>query len=283
MLVLPIVLVLTAAAAHAGWNLIAKRAGGGLPFVLLCGVAGLLLYAPLALMQLVLRAGRLSWAGLAFMVGSGILHAGYFSLLQAGYDAGDLSLVYPIARGTSPLLSVIAAIVILHEHASATELTGVALIIIAILSLAGTARQPHAMPAIGLACLTGIFTAAYTVWDAHAVTALGQPVILYYWGAEGVRVLLLATVAAARRTEVRAAQRTHWRAALRVGALSPAAYILVLTALTLAPVIVVAPAREVSVIIGVVIGAIRLGEGDTAQRVFAAAAIFAGIVLLAAT
>ncbi len=279
--VVPLVLVLSAAGAHAGWNLIAKRAGGGLAFVWLCALADVGLYAVPAAIQMVIRAGDLSWSGAGFMAVSGLLHVGYYNALQRGYGKGDLSLVYPLARGTGPLLSVIAAIVILGERASAPALAGAGLIVAAIFSLTRGARRQGAGPAIGLAMLTGAFTAAYTVWDAHAVTTLHQPVIVYFWGAEVVRTLVLAPLALRRRHELRATWAEHKRGILGFGVLSPLAYILVLVALTKASVIFVAPAREISIVFGVLLGANVLGEGRSVQRALAAAAILAGIVLLA--
>jgi drug/metabolite transporter (DMT)-like permease len=280
---LPLILILTAAAAHAGWNLLAKQAAGGITFMWLCGAAGVFIYAPAALIQLVVDSGRLSLAGLAFMAGSAVFHVGYFNALQRGYRMGDLSLVYPLARGTGPLLSVIAAIVILGETAGALSLVGAGLIIVAAISLAHGARGTSAGRAMGLAVFTGVCTAAYTVWDAHAVTTLHQPVIVYFWGAEVIRMALLAAPAWRHRGELRTARRRQLRAALGVGVLSPAAYILVLIALTLAPVILVAPAREVSIVFGVLIGANTLGEGQAVRRTIAAVAILSGIVLLAAS
>ena len=278
--VVPLVLVLGAAGAHAGWNLIVKRAGGGLSFVWLCALADVGLYAVPAAIQGVIRAGDLSWRGVGFMAGSGLLHVGYFTALQRGYAKGDLSLVYPLARGTGPLLSVIAAIVILGERASATALAGAGLIVVAILSLTRGAGREGAAPAVGLAMLTGAFTAAYTVWDAHAVTTLHQPVIVYFWGAEVMRTIVLAPLALRRRPEIVATWSAHKRGILGFGILSPLAYILVLVALTRAPVIFVAPAREISIVLGVLLGANVLGEGRTLQRALAGVGILAGIALL---
>ncbi len=278
--VVPLVLVLTAAGAHAGWNLIAKRSGGGLTWVWLGAFSNLALWGPAAIVQGVLRSGELSWAGLGFMAGSGLLHTGYFSALQRGYAEGDLSLVYPLARGTGPLLSVIAALAFLGERASALALLGAGLIVVAILSMTRGARREGAGPAIALAVLTGAFTAAYTIWDAHAVTALHQPVITYFCVAEATRATLLAPLALRRRAQLRPTLSEHWRGLLGFGLLSPAAYILVLTALTRAPVIFVAPAREISIVFGVALGANVLGEGRGMQRALAAAGILAGIVLL---
>jgi drug/metabolite transporter (DMT)-like permease len=214
------------------------------------------------------------------MVGSGVLHGGYFTALQAGYAKGDLSLVYPIARGTGPLLSVIAAIVILGDRASVVALIGAGLIVAAILSLTRGVGRQEAAPAMALAALTGAFIAAYTVWDAHAVTALHQPVIVYFWGAELARAVVLVPLALRRRSELRPTWEANKRGLVVFGLLAPGAYILVLTALTRASVVFVAPAREVSIVFGILLGANVLGEGRVVQRALAGVAILGGIVLL---
>jgi drug/metabolite transporter (DMT)-like permease len=214
------------------------------------------------------------------MEGSGVLHVGYFSALQQGYAEGDLSLVYPLARGTGPLLSVVAAVAILGQHASAEALVGAALIVVAILSLTRGARRAGAGRAIALALLTGAFIAAYTLWDAHAVSTLHQPVIVYFCAAEATRCLLLAPLAARRRDQVKRVWQTGKRSVLGVGLLAPAAYILVLTALTLASIVFVAPAREISIVFGILLGANVLDEGSAVRRTIAGVAILAGVVLL---
>jgi hypothetical protein len=98
-------LVLAAAFAHAGWNFLAKGADGAAAFVWLCAVAGTVLYVPALAIALGTDPGEIGWTALGLMAGSGVLHTLYFVLLQRGYAAGDLSLVYPLARGTGPLLS----------------------------------------------------------------------------------------------------------------------------------------------------------------------------------
>src|SRR5690348_18347001 len=101
------------------------------------------------------------------MAGSGCLHSAYFTTLQRGYAAGALSVVYPLARGTGPALSVVLAIVILGERPGPLALVGAALIVAGVLSLAGGgARRPRGR-AIGFAVATGATIAAYTIWDAH--------------------------------------------------------------------------------------------------------------------
>ncbi len=118
-----LVLVLVAAVFHATWNLLAKRVGdGGAVFVWLFGLCSLVLYAPLAVVVVLVSAPHLGPVEYLFMFGSGVLHLGYFVLLQRGYAVGDLSLVYPLARGTGPLLATAAAIVLFGERPSLSRL-----------------------------------------------------------------------------------------------------------------------------------------------------------------
>jgi uncharacterized membrane protein len=274
-------LIVTAAVAHAGWNFLAKQALGGIAFVWLGGVTAVTVYAVPAFVQLAVGDRTISAAGLAFMAGSGALHAIYFTMLQRGYAAGDLSVVYPLARGTGPALSVLAAIVVLGERPGPIALVGAGLVVAAVLSLAVGGRRLPSGAAIAFALTTGVTIAAYTIWDAHAVTALAQPTIAYYWGSEVSRALVLAGPALRDRAALRLAWTRDRRAILGVGLLSPLAYILVLVALTLAPVSVVAPGREASIVIVSLLGAHVLREGDVARRMVAAVVIVAGIACLA--
>jgi drug/metabolite transporter (DMT)-like permease len=279
---LVLALIVAAACAHASWNFFAKQARGGLPFVWLAGLCAATAYAVPAAVQLAVGHRGISWAGVAFMAGSGCLHSAYFTTLQRGYAVGDLSVVYPLARGTGPALSVLAAIVILGERPGPIALVGAALVVVGVLSLAGGGRRRPAPASLVFALLTGVTIAAYTLWDAHAVTDLAQPAIAYYWGSEATRAIVLAGPALRNRAGLSVALAHDRGAILAVGLLSPLAYILVLFALTRAPVSVVAPGREASIVIASLLGARVLGEGDPARRASAALAILAGIACLAA-
>jgi drug/metabolite transporter (DMT)-like permease len=273
-------LIAAAAVAHAAWNFFAKQARGGLPFVWLAGLCAATAYALPAAIQVVLSDKHITSAGIAFMAVSGCLHSAYFTTLQRGYAQGELSVVYPLARGTGPALSVLAAIVILGERPGAIALVGAALVVLGVLSLArGHHHSPRA--SIVFALLTGVIIAAYTLWDAHAVEDLAQPAIAYYWGSEVTRAIVLAGPALRNREGLRTALAHDRRAILAVGLLSPLAYILVLVALTLAPVSVVAPGREASIVIASLLGTRVLGEGDPTRRASAAVAILGGIACLA--
>jgi drug/metabolite transporter (DMT)-like permease len=274
-------LIAAAAGAHASWNFFAKQARGGLPFVWLAGLCATSAYAAPAAIQLLLSDKHVTGAGIAFMAGSGCLHSAYFTTLQRGYAEGDLSVVYPLARGTGPALSVVLAIVILGERPGAIALVGAALVVIGVLSLARGSHRRSPRTAIVFALLTGVTIAAYTLWDAHAVEDLAQPAIAYYWGSELTRAIVLAGPALRDRAGLRTALDHDRRAILAVGLLSPLAYILVLVALTLAPVSVVAPGREASIVIASLLGTHVLGEGDPTRRATAAVAILGGIACLA--
>jgi drug/metabolite transporter (DMT)-like permease len=277
-------LVLGAAAIHATWNLLAKRVGGGTAFVWLFGSLTSIIYAPLAAATILLVHPRIGLVQLVFMAGTAVLHLGYFLMLQNGYRTGDLSLVYPLARGTGPVLSVGAAIVLLGERPTPTAMAGALLIGAGIFLLAGnpgSLGQPGARRAVGFALATGALIAAYTLWDKRAVSVLGIPPILLDWAGNVGRALLLTPAALARRDEVRALWREHRREVVLVAVLTPMAYILVLTAMVFTPVSYVAPAREISILVGTAMGSRLLAERDAPRRLTAATAIVVGVAALA--
>ncbi len=276
-------LVLAAAAAHATWNLLLKRAGGGAAFVWLTGWVSAVLYAPLAAAVILWQRPHLGWIQWAFIAGTVGFHVVYFLMLQGAYAVGDLSLVYPIARGTGPLLSAAAAIAFLGERPTPIGIVGILLIVAGVLLLAGThgpVRRPDLRHAVAYACAIGVVIAAYTLWDQRAVTVLAIPPILYEWSGDLGRAIALTPVAAARWSTVRELWAARRWELIGTGVLSPLAYILVLTALVFTPVIYVAPAREISILVGTLMGARLLAEGDARRRVAAAAAMFVGLVAL---
>ena len=283
-----LVLVLVAAVFHATWNLLAKRVGaGGAIFVWLFGLFSVFIYAPLALGVILLQAPHLGPAELVFMFGSGALHLGYFVALQRGYALGDLSLVYPLARGTGPLLATVGAVILLGERPGAVAVSGILLITLGVFLLT---REPggfrnQGLPGLGLSVvyglLTGVFVAAYTLWDKHAVSALLIPPLLQSWATTLVTVALLTPLAVRHRKEALSLWRARKPEVLGIAVLSPLSYILVLTALVFTPVSYVAPAREISILIGVVMGTQLLAEGQAASRLLAAGAMVVGVAALA--
>ena len=283
-----ITLILIAAIAHATWNLFTKQASvtGATSFVWLISVAATAVYTPVVAVSLALSPPRLTALSWVFLAGTGLLQVGYFLFLQTGYRLGDLSVVYPVGRGTGALLAALAGIVLLGERPGRPGSAGIALVVLGVLALGvpgGSAAAGHAPAsrALVFALVTGVFIATYTLWDKYAVSTLKVPPLLQGYASLPVMALVLAPFA------LRARQRTArvWhgfpRQVAGAAVLYPLAYILVLAAMSFTAVSAVAPAREVSVLAGVLLGRRMLGEGGLARRLAAATAIAAGIVCIA--
>ncbi|WP_050930152.1 DMT family transporter [Aestuariivita boseongensis] len=275
-------LVLAAAVCHATWNFYVKRINGGPELIWLFSVVAVLLYLPLAVWIVVTQKPDFSFWPMVFIIGTIVLHLGYFLLLQTGYRHGDLSLVYPVARSTGPLLSTGFAVLFLGEVITLQMAAGALLIIFGVLMLTGGirfgARQIGASLAFGLGA--GLFIGSYTAWDTYAVSVLLVPPLLLDYASNLGRVVVLAPIALKRRSLVVQHWTHHRTGVLIIAVLSPLAYILVLYALTFTPVAFVAPTREVSVLLTVLAGSLLLGEGQLRQRLGWAVVIFAGMSIL---
>jgi drug/metabolite transporter (DMT)-like permease len=278
-------MVLAAAVCHAGWNVALKKArGSGLSFYAVLGVFEIVVWAiPVLIFFPAIEEIRPVW--LVAMFGSAVIHIAYFWLLQRAYKVADLSLAYPLARATGPLLSVIAAILFLGESPSTAALIGAMLIIagsvwIGLSGSKATHLGPAQLRGIGFAVLCGTMIATYTVWDQQSVTEYGVPVLLFYWGSIVVRVVISAPALWIHRNTIRQWFDHDKKVLLAVAVLSPAAYILVLAAMTIAPLSLVAPAREISILLGVIAGAKLLQEGKMLSRLGAAGLMVLGILAL---
>ncbi|WP_329044288.1 DMT family transporter [Amycolatopsis sp. NBC_01488] len=278
--------VLIAAVVHAAWNLAAKRiSSGGAQFVWLYYTASAVVLLPVTVVLLVVEPERPQWSWLVAAVVTSVLHIGYGIVLQRGYRVGDLSVVYPVARGTGPLLSVLAAVLVLGERPGPLGLLGAFLVIAGVLVISTGRRtgDPRAVKAgVLYGLLTGAVIAGYTLWDAHSVTGLGVPPVVYFGLGSVLQSVLLVPGALAGRAEVTRIWREQRREVLVVGLLSPVAYILVLFALTMAPVSLVAPARELSIVLGGLAGWLVLGERDAARRLTGSVIVLSGIAAIAA-
>lgn len=279
-------LVLVAAVVHAVWNLAAKRiSSGGTQFVWLYYTVGAVVLLPITVVQLVVEADRPQWSWLLAAVVTSVLHIAYGIVLQRGYRVGDLSVVYPVARGTGPLLSVLAAVLVLGERPGPLGLLGAFLVVagVLVISTGRKAEDPQAVKAgIFYGLLTGAVIAGYTLWDAHSVTGLGVPPVVYFGLGSILQSLMLVPGALAGRAEVGRVWRVHRREVLLVGLLSPVAYILVLFALTMAPVSLVAPARELSIVLGGIAAWLVLGESNAVRRLAGSVIVLSGIAAIAA-
>jgi drug/metabolite transporter (DMT)-like permease len=276
-------LVLSAAVLHAAWNLLAKRAGGGAALVWLYGTASAALLTPLGVALLLLRHPDLGPTGLAYTLASALLHVAYFLMLQRGYEHGDLSVVYPVARGTGPVLSTVAAVALLGERPTPLALAGAALVATGVFVLARPERASAASSAraVGYGLLTGMLIAAYTICDKRAVAEFGVPPLVQQWATSLGLSALLAPWAFRHRRDVRVRWAASRREVIVIGVLIPTAYILVLAAMTVSPVSYVAPAREVSILFATLMGTHLLSEGRSGRRLAAAITMVVGVVALA--
>lgn len=279
-----IAMVLAAAVAHAVWNLASKyKRGNTLLFVWAYSCASTLLWGPIAI-GLMLQGqqtinGRLAMAAAV----SAALHIAYSLTLQAGYDRADLGVVYPIARGTGPVLTMLFAILFLGERLSVVALFGALLIVSGVLVVAGNPfRRGSRRPLQGMfwGAVTGATIASYTVWDSYAVTSLHVAPVSYYAGTLLLQSLALTPGALRQRPHIPAACRTNAAPILIVAIFSPLAYILVLNAMLSAPLALVAPLRESSIIIGSLFAYLLFREDHLARRIVGAVVVLIGIAAI---
>jgi drug/metabolite transporter (DMT)-like permease len=286
-----IALILVAAVAHASWNLFSKQASaaGAVCFAWLYCTAATVLYLPVAAVVLAVTRPQLAGLPAVFLAGTAILHVGYVLLLQNGYRLGDLSVVYPIGRGTGALLAALGGIVLLGEYPGPVGVAGILLIVAGVVAIGIPGRgspvprpgQAKGTGAIAFALLTGLFIAAYTLWDAYAVSRLHIPPMIEDWAATAGVAPALAPLMLRDRARVQAVWSAYRPQVLGAAILSPLAYLLVLTALRFTAITTAAPVREVSVLFGVLLGRRLLGEGSLPRRLAAAAAIVTGILCIA--
>jgi drug/metabolite transporter (DMT)-like permease len=270
--------VLFAAAMHAGWNAMLKVALDRVRSMLLLTLAmGGFGVAMLAVVP---------WpapASFGFVIASAIIHSGYKLFLIRAYDAGDLSQVYPLARGTAPLLTTFAAFYVVGEVLSPLMLAGVALILAGIYVAGvhgGSRRAAMNAPAILFALATSVFIAAYTIADGLGVraslSAMGYTAAVFVADC----ILFSTIVIAWRGRAITQGILQQWQAGVIAGALSLGSYAIALWAMTRAPIAAVAALRETSILFALMLGAVWLGEALSWPRIAAALVIVGGAAAL---
>ena len=272
--------VLVAAVLHATWNALARGMRDRLAAFTLMGLASAAC-SGLAL-PLVAVPAAAAWPALA---ASALLHTAYNLLLLTSYRLGEFNQVYPLARGTGPLLVAAVAATALHERLAAVQLAGVVAVSAGIILLAVRPRgrrggRPSTRAAVLAALGTGVMIAAYTVVDGVGVRRSGTAAGYTAWlfALEGPLVPLVAL--AVRRGGLGRSLRGHWAVGLLCGLLSLVAYGLVIWAQTRGALAAVAALRESSVVIAAGIGALVFHERFGRRRIVASVAIAAGVVLL---
>lgn len=278
-------LVVTGALMHAAWNLFAKKASGGVPFVWLFGLVSLVCAIPVGLFTWFHTPQALDIKICAVIMASAVVHVLYSVVLQKGYQKSDFSIVYPLARGTGPLFSIIAAVLFLGEMPTTLGWFGIASIVFGILLIAGIPqlfRNTHDHLSEGMlwGTMTGVSIAAYTIIDGYSIKVLGVSPILYYVSGLALRTILLAPGALRSRHLLKDQWSQNRRYIIAVGILSPCAYMLILYAIQQAQLSYVAPVRELSMLFGVFIGARLLREQYVFSRIFGTALMVLGVIML---
>ena len=269
--------VLAAAVTHATWNAIAHGIKDQTLAFALIGAGGIGVAIPLVIVTAMPRPD--CWP---YLLGSVAIHVFYNLLLMRCYRLGEFGQVYPLARGTSPLVVTILAAIFVHEHLALAQVSGVIVISagLAVLVLAGRRRSDKQRAAFLAAVGTGLTIAAYTTVDGVGVRLSGSPVGYIGW-LMLLQSLCVPMFALVRRREVLLKQPPRLLlAGLAAGALSVLAYGLVLWAQTRGALAPIAALRETSVIFGAIIGTLIFREPFGRTRIAATVLVAAGIVLL---
>ena len=268
-------IVLFAAALHAGWNAIVK--GGGdtlLTTVLVTASAGLLAIVALPFLPAPTPA---SWP---FIAASTVLQIGYYLLVARTYRLADMSLAYPLMRGSAPLLVAVMSAVWIGEPLVLRQWFGIAVLCAGILSMAGAARRDMNGASAFLPLANAVVIAGYTLIDGVGVRRSAAPAAYTLWIFLLTGAVLTVWILVNRRAEFRGFVRRNWRLGLVGGVGTVGAYGIALWAMTIAPVAVVAALRETSILFGTAISAFILHERVGRVRVIAVCIIALGAILL---
>ena len=270
--------VLFAAACHAGWNALIKVGLDPLSTTTLISLgAGLV---ALALVPLV---GVPAWAAWPWLIASVIVHLCYFASLIESYRTGDLGQVYPIARGSAPLMTAAATTVFIGEKLSLIGWTGILSLVAGVLLLSARGGRELAevdRRAIGFALFTALTICAYSVVDGIGARLSANPNAYSLWLFIGIAVVMLPYAIYRDGPDVIPAMQRFWRRGLAGGALQLLSYGIAIWAMTAAPIAIVATLRETSVLFGAVIAVVVLKEPLRAARIVAACLIVCGLILI---
>lgn len=279
-------LVLVAAFCHALWNMLVRRGAHPESFAWCMSLCAVVLYLPL---------GAYAFAtlgvppeGWPFVAVTAVVHALYFLLLGRAYEHGDLGLVYPIARGTGPLLVPLLAVPLLGERVSLLGAVGLVLLLAGIVTLQAGGVRPAALktlaasvhhPAARYAVATGVTIALYSVNDKVGVRWV-HPALYAYLFFVGSVVLSAPYFWWSRRASTVACWRANRRSIVLAGLMAPATYVLALLAFQLGPVSYLAPMRELSIVVAALLGMLVLGEPRSGARLASASVTALGVVVI---
>jgi drug/metabolite transporter (DMT)-like permease len=272
-----LLLVLAAALLHAGWNALIKINEDRLVAMALLAASTALI--TMFMIPFVAFPAPEVWP---YIIVTSFIHLGYMLFLILAYEHGDFGQVYPIARGTAPLLTALAGILIVGEALSILQWTAILLVTGGIISLAfdGKAAVLGNPKGILYALATALFIACYTVVDATGARVSGNVHSFAVWLFFLHGLPLIAITFVRRRRRLTASIKAHWKVGALGGAMSFSAYWVILWAMTQTTIAPVAALRETSVIFASLIAVFALKEKFGVARIAAAVAVAAGVVLL---
>ncbi len=279
-------IVLVAAFLHASWNYLAKKSRNKLAFIWWAILFSVILFFPMFIYYW--PAATISSAGWVCIVATGVLHAFYFWCMAGAYERGDLSLVYPLARGSGPLFVPILAVLLLNEQLSISGVLGITFVILGIFSihLRSFSIQSMLEPFLAMrgggslwALCTGSTIAGYSLVDKIGVTNVHPPVYIYIMFV--ISLLLLSPyVFVKERLDLKKEWNINKIQILIVGFLDLFTYLMILFALQISKVSYVAAVREVSIVFSALIGIMLLQEKNAPQKLFGAVLISLGVALI---
>jgi drug/metabolite transporter (DMT)-like permease len=273
-----ILIVLASAMMHAGWNAVLRFRGDRVALMTMLAAMSALIALPGLFFVEFPRAEAWPWLALSVM-----LHMGYNVFLANAYAYGELGKIYPLARGTAPMLTLGVSILLLGEDISPLATLGIIVLGLGILTLSldGGLKAVRASPrGIMFALVTSVFIAGYTMSDGMGARAAqdAHAYVLWLFVLDGIPLTLWALLRQGRATGRMIA--LNWKAGLIGGALSLGAYWIAIWGFTVAPIALVAALRETSVVFAVIIGVVFLGEKVRGFRVASIAIVLAGLVLM---
>ena len=270
--------VLFAAACHAGWNALIKVGLDPLSTTTLISVGSgivALAFSPFV--------GAPAWAAWPWLAASIVIHLVYFASLIESYRTGDLGQVYPIARGSAPLMTAAVTSIFVGEKLSALGWAGIAALVGGVLLLSARGARHLAeidRRAIGFALFTALIICAYSVVDGIGARLSANPNGYSVWLFVGIAVVMVPYALYRDGRDVIPAMQRFWLRGFAGGALQVLSYGIAIWAMTVAPIAIVATLRETSVLFGAVIAVVILKEPLRAVRVMAACLIVCGLVLI---
>lgn len=260
---------------HAAWNMLAKSSINKNVFLWYSQLVAILVFLPWAIVDL--GTATFAWEGILLLAASAAVHGIYMLLLARAYMVGDLSQVYPIMRGTSPLLVPLVAVTILSEPLSIGGWVGILIIVSGIFMISDGFKIRSQGLAVVYALGVGISITLYTVIDKLALQFV-QPALLNL--VTNLGNLAVLSVVSLRGNDLTKEWRTNKRAIVVAGVLAPSGYVLFLFALSLAPLAVLAPMREIGTVFATLFAIILLKEKHGARRIISSIIITVGIICL---